>query len=469
MVDYNQQEEVTLFLQGIEREYAVDTWTLGGIHIWPFVKVSLYFYIFGLRKDTNLISLPECSKPSSRPNQTKGLLHKTLFRITHPLKFKKFLSTLPEKDILFYSHSTYRTLHKGKQFNKFFDTLIEEKFSEQRNQIAFIEDFYNYNPADLAHSDLIVDVRQAFNYFLTTATQRTPPKLEGADYQEFIDHLDEGFALFKSQFSTENFFSFFSTIYYKSLFFEAILKKINPKQLYITCYYCNSSFPLIIAAKKLGIEVIEMQHGVMDTHHIPYGFWTKTPPNGYEMMPDVIWNWDIISAQLIQENFKNTPVKSMVKGNPWVDYLKKEKIEGLDAQYILYSLQPFLENEMLFPPEMIKAINELPYVWYLRLHPRQVLDQPMLIDYLKSQGTNMAKINFDLATEAYLPPLLEHAKLHITQYSSCVIEAALLNKKTWLIYADAQLYFKEYIKTGMAEYVDPDQLFNKLSEIATYD
>lgn len=464
MLDFNNRENITDFFSKLEKELPVDKWTYDNIEVWPFIKVSLFFYLLGKRKNIDLISIS-----NNRPKNTSSLsekIKKFVFKITHPIKFKRFIDNLNQKDIVIYSHKTYRTEFNGKNFNKFFDPLIENGKIGNKKNIYFIEDFYNYDINTLMHSELIMDVRLPFNYFLSGISKKKIA-LKGEKYDEFLNNYlsEKIFDDFKKVIHPNNFSNFFKAIYYKSLFFEKILKKVSPQKLYITCYYCNTSIPVTIAAKKLGIEVIEMQHGVMESHHISYGVWYKSPKEGYKMLPDKIWNWDSKSKEIIEKNFETVKAKPFIGGNPWVDYFQNNNITYPNSNFILYTLQPFIEYPILFSKSLIKAVNELDYTWYLRLHPRQLNEKEKMINYLKENGADMDKINFDEATDNPLPLLIIHCKLHITQFSSCTIEAALLDKKTLLLDKDAKLYFDNYIKNNLAEYINIDSIYDKIRGI----
>lgn len=66
--------------------------------------------------------------------------------------------------------------------------------------------------------------------------------------------------------------------------FEQLLKQVKPKQVILVVGY--DKYAYICACHKLGVKVIEVQHGIIDSHHLGYHY-----PNGLpkECFVDELW------------------------------------------------------------------------------------------------------------------------------------------------------------------------------------
>lgn len=77
---------------------------------------------------------------------------------------------------------------------------------------------------------------------------------------------------------------FYSNIY--RLYYELILKQVNPKVIVIVCYYSTEMMALCEVAKDFGIPVIELQHGEINNLVIDYNFLNLRNP---AFFPDYVF------------------------------------------------------------------------------------------------------------------------------------------------------------------------------------
>lgn len=91
----------------------------------------------------------------------------------------------------------------------------------------------------------------------------------------------------------------------KYFLYIKLLKKLKIKKVYLVVSYVNVD--LVIAAKDLGIEVIEIQHGLFSKYHLGYSFPNRI--NELQCFPDkfFVWNdyWkNLITFPIETENIK---------------------------------------------------------------------------------------------------------------------------------------------------------------------
>jgi hypothetical protein len=231
----------------------------------------------------------------------------------------------------------------------------------------------------------------------------------------------------------------------------------------ILCYYSDDIMALIVAANKLSIETIEMQHGPQTDIHLAYGSWSNVPDVGYDMLPRTYWCWDSYSKNVLKKWVGNNTLYTVkVSGNPWVNYWQSKKESYSYQDYIFYSLQPNpITIEQLFPENIIHFIKNESYKWFIRLHPRQLGGLEEIEKYLQEKGV-LHLVNISDATNDPLPQILENSLIHITHSSGSALEAINFNVLTVLINEIGLSSFPELLQNNQAVYLDyRDQDFGK--------
>jgi hypothetical protein len=447
--------DIKNFITDLEAKFPVNSWQAGDIHLWPMIRMELYFHLIGEIEGGNAkaVSSPSSVAAASFLSKLKTSIKRNFAKAGIILNYFSWLRQLPKKKYLFVASDAHRVNHNGKRYNRFFDVLIE--LYRLESDTLYIE-YDNLPVADQFNPELIRKYQQAYmGYFY--AHPKTTLKLEWPGYGEFLEFLAQSprtaaFGAARSVDRMENWFSIFSM---KVDFFTAALKKIQPEKVLILCYYSPDIMALTVAANKLGINTVEMQHGPQAEIHLAYGNWSAVPATGYDMLPRTYWCWDEDSESVISQwTSKNSLYATKVIGNPWIDHWKGQRSDYPHSDYILYSLQPHpVSIPALFPPSLIDFIKTGPYKWFLRLHPRQMIDKEKIQDYLKEHGI-LDMVNIEDATNDPLPLLLSKARLHVTHFSGTAIEAALFNVFTVLINKMSTDLFPELIARGKAQYLD---------------
>jgi len=450
----NNRIDIKEFINEIEKKFPVNKWKVNDIHIWPHIRIKLYFYLINLIEKND--SSPIKTKPEKKGKERIKSDLKKLLAVFH---FYKWLYTLPKKKNLFVGADAHRVDYRQTRFNRYFDILIE-KYNLSQNSMYFE---YGVNTNKQYNSSLIFTFSKALSGFLFLnkfLKIKGNVQLEG--YEVFLDYLkkDELFSQFSTFYSKKNVSNWASLVSYpRVVFFRKVLTKIKPERVVILCYYLDDIMALTAAANQLKIETIEMQHGPQSTVHMAYSSWFTLPQEGYDMLPRNYWCWDENSKNLLQEwtkSNKNYAVK--VIGNPWIDYWKSMKKNYVHTNYILYSLQPSpLTMEQLFPESIINFIKENPIPWFIRLHPRQLNEMDAIKMYLKNKQI-LHLVTIDAATNDPLPLILSNALLHITHFSGTAIEAYLFNVFTVLLNEIGKLSFQDLISAQKAVYLDVNSL-----------
>jgi hypothetical protein len=455
------------FILKIEKDFPVNNWTVNGIHLWPIIRIRLFFY---------LINVVEGKQQKQEQNQGQNSLQNTIKiniwncfkkiikKILLILKCYLWIFRLPQKENLFIGSDSHRVNYRGFRFNRYFDVLIE-KYNLQSRAV-----YFEYGDASLKkqyNRDLISNYDTSLKGFLQLNKYIKKEGLFCFDgYQLFLDYLNEYPLLFKfTENNSSDKLKFWADCKFlpRINFFASCLKQIQPKKVIILCYYSDDIMALVVAANQLCIETIEMQHGPQTDIHLSYGSWSNVPALGYGMLPRTFWCWDSYSENVLKKWIdNNTLYSTKVSGNPWVNYWQSKNESYPYQDYIFYSLQTNpITIEQLFPENIIYFIKNESYKWFIRLHPRQLDKLDEIQKYLQDKGI-LHLVNISNATNDSLPQILSNSLIHITHFSGSALEAINFNVLTVLINKNGLSSFPELIQNNQAVYLDyEDQYFGK--------
>ena len=448
----NSRVDIKQFILEVENRFPVNQWKINGVHIWPYLRIKLFFY---------LIIAIEKKEPDYKTVKPRNLTEKpkAFYRnIRSVFHYFRWLKSLSNKENIFVGADAHRVDYRNTRFNRYFDILIE-KFDINPSSIYFE---YGLNTKKQYNKDLIFTFSEALKGFLylkkfTKVSQNV--NLDG--YDSFLEFLkkDVLFERFITIYSREKVHQWATEVFYvKVLFFNKVLRRIKPKRVLILCYYLEDIFALTVAANQLKIDTIEMQHGPQSNVHLSYSSWFSLPKTGYDMLPRNYWCWDKGSSSVIEDWTKNNPAYSVkVIGNPWIDYWKTKENTFPEKDFILYSLQPSpLTTDQLFPDSIIYFIKNNPQKWFIRLHPRQLNDLDKIKLFLTENGI-IDLVNIEEATSMPLPLLLSNASVHVTHFSGTAIESSFFSVLTVLLNEIGVFSFQDLISSQKAVYLNPNE------------
>lgn len=156
------------------------------------------------------------------------------------------------------------------------------------------------------------------------------------------------------------------------------LREISPKIVFMSSF--SGAHYVCAAARRLGITVVDIQHGGMNPYHPIVRKWDHAPLKGYQLLPDIFWCWSRRSASYIDFP-QSTPHRAVVGGNPkaaleFIDSKAVDQPQDIESRpsstaklRILVALQYGVEP-LLMPHVMQALIKHADrYDWVFRLHP----------------------------------------------------------------------------------------------------
>lgn len=455
------RKEHIAWLNSMEEKYPVNEWQIDNVHIWPLIKVKLSLENF--KKSNVSISLSPLSKKKQFLKILKG------FYFFCQLFFKK-KNKRPMHIYCLASHFRYN--HDQNLINRYFNQLIEKDINSKRSYKIL-----DYSNASTEYSKKIDFFPQTIfldklKYFALALR-----KLKLREYKNSTQNW-RGFDSFLIELNSKSSKSTLTRssvvkqyVFIDSLrkIYKIILEKYNVENVYILCYYVSEMYAMNLAASDLGISNWDIQHGGQGSLHPAYANFNHIPPSGYKLLPKYFWCWDNYSALEITKWAQNQAYhKVEVKGNPWVEYVSKNLSSEIDEerQIILYTLQPL--NDNILDPYIIKTISKTPdnFIWWLRLHPRQLEQKQKLISILKVNNI-FHKVEIEKAISLPLPIILNKCIVHISKYSGAILEAYMLKKVTIIISSVGVESFPEVVRSDYSRVVLKESSEELLTEITS--
>jgi hypothetical protein len=206
-----------------------------------------------------------------------------------------------------------------------------------------------------------------------------------------------------------------------------LIKTYRPKAIFMQCFYTNMGF--VRAFRESGIPVVEIQHGIIASHHGAYNVYKKIDPLYY---PDYVFTFGEREFETFNsENHFIDPMKVKPVGHFYIDHLNNgyegdERLKDILKNYknsVTFSSQDILEEvELLhFLKQAALLSQETLFVFFPRHKPKNYYDQ------------------FNLPSNIILTPWINvyesiaSTDFHSTMHSTCAIEAPSLGARNILI------------------------------------
>lgn len=264
--------------------------------------------------------------------------------------------------------------------------------------------------------------------------------------------------------------------------FRRRLIKVRPRVAFIVSFYSLEGMSFVLACKKLGIPVVDIQHGVQGKQHPAYAEWALLVQESVsiELLPDCFWVWSLVESSVIREWSEKSNHLTYVGGNPWCDLwtdptkatremqdvVRKGSIlqqKAMGRRVVLVTLQYGLDlsEQLLALKELIELVGS-DYKFWVRLHPMMLSLREEVRELLGLQD-----IELDEVTDLPLPVILPLCDLHITHSSSVVIEASDFGIPSVITSRYGAEFFPEQLASGIAIEASGGvpEIFQKLQEL----
>lgn len=450
------------FLTSLEKKYPVSDWKLFGFHIWPVIRISL-----GLKLSTQNFLAGDNQLISSKSSLISDSLSSISDSIQNSLSDSSNNQNLKKNyDIVFLNVSSTRYYKLGEEwFNPFSDSFINHL--EKDNVSSLVLEYPDTQEKKIPRYRPSKYIGAGLNFMnLNVLFEKKFERVNFSELKDFNKILSE------VNLSSDFFLKKILRVSNYAAYFEKILKKAKPSLVIVEGFYSYTAMGMLLAAKRQKIKCVDIQHGVQSENDFLFSNWVNIPKDGYELLPDIFWCWSDEEKENIDNwaSYSHGIYSSLTGGNPvleineedefikkFTSQIKSIKDPGNNKINILYTHQASFEiSDMLF-----NVIKDSPsnWNWFVRFHPQ----------YPDAQGkvlAKMAKYNFENVitenvTDYPLPVLLKNMDLHVTEFSSTVLEAEMLGVPSILLSETGRDLFNNQIIKGIAKFsLSEEKFFN---------
>lgn len=432
----------------LEEKYNLNYQEIQGCYAWQLIRMHLYYditrktHMFGAPQQKSLSFLDKVK--SFTPFFKNSLLH-------NPFRGKYV------KDILIFDHPR-KVIFNGEYcdiYSNFLVDLLKDNYSFEVLESPYINQHFTKKQKYIKYTDRIdlgSYVYKKFNKIEFTQNERELVLKVQKELEEAFDiklnilwMLTTHILNFKYDFNT-----------YVKLF-----KKRNPKMIFVVVSYENLA--IVAAAKSLGIEVIELQHGTITDYHLGYSYPLKTRSDGeIPYFPDKIltfgdyWindgNCPISKENIIPIGFSYFEAQSK-------DYIN---VEPVDNQVLFISQGVIGKYLSQIAYEFAK--NQKDYEIIYKLHPGEYAtwreNYPELVEA-------SAFDNFKVIDNSEIPlyKLMAESAYQVGAFSTAIYEGLMFNCKTFIVDVPGVEYLNDLIEKDyvykIADVNDLIENFNK--------
>ena len=370
--------------------------------------------------------------------------------------------SLEPVDILFVVHDGHRTYrHKDKAYSPLIDSLQETYLKNGYSCLTIAPPF-----SQLTRNQAFGKVIDFNGSFLRAATRR----------------------ILRNIISKEK---LLGTLYIQDVW-KKILAATNPRQVIAI----QPGAALCSACRARGIEISDLQHGVINDGHAWYGEAYRRNCED-EVLPTSFMCWDNTALATLGKWTGQKGIRVDLIKNPWTQrFLDIDPSDDLvsnargnhswllrlptmkrilitlawgwdeitdNSLSRMYRMAVTMPQFLSFPTSITDVIREThnTTVWFIRPHPIQLqgIERKPLENFLSKHFDHLSHVYWREVSSTPLAILLASTDLHITTGSTVTSEAALLGIRTGLIvpiprpleYLDS--YFELERQNDMAEFV----------------
>ena len=429
--------KVIELIHSIENDINLEALNINGTNIWPVLRIFIANSCYKCKLNSSTTSnktnyLNFIGNLNSLGNLAKGIVMSGWQYTT---------STLEPVDAVFLTYSTCRNYLKGYSWYDIFCDPYIEIFQDQ-NITSLCLELAPEQEYRLPRYKPTFFIQNTINFY--TAKGKFLNIFEDDEDKELTHQLAQISNLIKiySQtnisVSTNIIHLQIKKLFWLANFFEKLLLRLNPSVAFVINYYSLVGMAFNLACHRREILSIDIQHGVQGKYHCAYAPWHNIPENGYDLLPSRFWCWSQVDKNLIQEWAPSTVTyhQAIAGGNLWLnqwkddnhelvktyDSLTKSIVEkNVSKKHVLLTLQPIQNPLPDWILHTIKAMSDRTH-WWIRLHPGMIRNSKEIKRKLNSHKID----NFEFYQATYLPlySILRCIDLHVTQWSSTVLEAA---------------------------------------------
>ena len=422
-------KEICEVFFNLEEKFNLNYQLIHGCYAWQLIRIYLYYDI---TRKTKTFGAPQ-QKTLSLFDKIKSFtpfLKNSI--LSNPLRGKY------TKDILIFDHPR-KVLFKGEYrdiYSYFLVDLLKDDYSFEVLEAPYLNNHFSEKKSYITYTDRI----QLGSYIFKKRNkiEFTPDELE------LISNVQKEL---KESFNVDINLEWILKIHilnfrYDYLKYTELFKKRKPEKIFVVVAYENQA--VVAAAKDLGIEVFELQHGTITDYHLGYSYPLKSRLNGeIAYFPDKILTFGDYWI-----NNETSPISDdniIPVGFSYFEVVSKD--------YLNLSANP---NQVLFISQGVigKYLSKFAYEFALKrpdlkiiykLHPGEYEtwkeNYPELVNDLD---------NFTVIDNSKTPlyELFARSAYQVGAFSTAIYEGLMFNCKTFILDVPGVEYLSDLIDKG---------------------
>ncbi len=434
-----QREELTEKLSAFESKHPVSAWRWQGLRIWPVVRTRLGLALHG---DAGQAA----AGPGRRPTRLARSLAWRRQRLARWRGERVQSGADAAAEVVFLTAGD-RAQRLG---SRFYNTVVDpwaEAFAAAGSRVTVWSLGDPRWPTHVPH----VAIQRALDRSPLARAEKPLAAAPGwfeelACWASNALHVDLGWPSLASD---------LRCVVAASSRLESWLRRARPRALVLDCWYTCEAQGGAVAAHRLGIPVVDLQHGIQGHGHPCYAGWSPMPEGRYEVFPDRFWVWgDWDAESLVAHNpGAISPEQVQVVGHRWLSgwgaetdprhQRELERASRLVAgrHAVLVTLQDGVASRQ--PLEALMREGPSDWLWLVRLHRRtQARPEQLQAELAGATGRAIEAVE---ATRLPLHALLRVAAAHVTAFSTCALEALAFGVPTLLSHPSGEHAYAAFV------------------------
>ena len=251
---------------------------------------------------------------------------------------------------------------------------------------------------------------------------------------------------------------------YDYMMYAELFKKRNPKMVFVVVAYLNQA--IVEAAKDLGIDAIELQHGTISDYHLGYSYPPKTRKRGeIAYFPNKIFTFGDYWI-----NDETSPISKqdvIPIGFPYFEVQSKDfiNIEPHDNQILFISQGAIGKYLSKLAYEFACEMKDFKIVYKLHSGEYETWREnyPYLLNDLE---------NFEVIDNSEIPlyQLFAESTYQVGAFSTAIYEGLMFNCKTFIVDVPGIEHISDLIDNGyVCKITDSADLINMLDSFSPKD
>ena len=429
-----------------ERSFDLTEFTVDGFWYYPIAKMAIYFELAGQ---------PGTGNTEEKPGGSGK--RQLISQLVSAFKWK-YKSKLPRStEYLFVDNAlTRRQIGTGRYENMYIGPVMNTIDKDKQLLLEYpAPDFGHYS--DIDKNNIYFPDWDIIKIFIKARFRKKKRITDTASLRALYKLFD---LAFDAHFLNDRLNKTFLFIE----FFKKFLKKIHPRVVLLIDGYNYKQMALIFAAKELGIPIIELQHGLINTSHMAYMY---SQVIDKRLFADYLFTFGEYFSGIIERNsaaWGKERVLSM--GFPYIETIKErpaelpERLIELAGQHtIIYVTSQWTVRDNLksFIIQLSEKLDREYFIFY-KIHPGE---KNAFSFYKEFAGKHNLELILDKTVNSL--EIMKVADVHSTVYSTSYFESVFFELPN--IFIEALRYSK-----NIEDFVDDETSFlaKDINQYLTY-